>query len=82
MTRKLKKSDQVYITALGQRVKRLILQERGYSSLDAFSLEHHDQIAKGTLYDLCDGKRDLKISTILGLCRALGITLEQLIKDL
>jgi len=82
MTRKLKKADKMYITALGQRVKRIILQERRYSSLDAFSLEYHDEIAKGTLYDLCDGKRDLKLSTLLGLCRALDITLDELTKDL
>lgn len=82
MTRKLKKADKMYIIALGQRIKRIILQERRYSSLDAFSLEYHDEIAKGTLYDLCDGKRDLKLSTLLGLCRALDIPLDLLIKDL
>lgn len=82
MTRKLRKSEQIYITALGQRVRRIILQDRGYSSLDAFSLEYHDEIAKGTLYDLCDGKRDLKLSTLLGLCRALNISLDQLLKGL
>jgi hypothetical protein len=36
-------------------------------------------IAKPTLYQLCDGKRDMKISTLRGLARALGITLRELI---
>lgn len=81
-TRKLKSTHKAFLRKLGNKVKHLILKERGYSSLDAFWLEHGDKIAKPTLYQLCEGKRDMKTSTLLGLCEALGITLSDLISDL
>ena len=58
----------------------MILEEMHYSSLDAFALEHHDNIAKGTLYEVCNGDRDMKISTLRGLSRALGTTVTSLIQ--
>ena len=79
-TKKLSRNDKLFYEKLGQRVRRLILVEKGYSSLDAFALEFHDTIAKPTLYQLCDGKRDMKVSTLRGLAKALGMGLEELIK--
>ncbi len=61
-------------------MRKMILEEGGYASLDAFALAHHDEIAKGTLYEICDGSRDMKFSTLRGLCRALGISLQGLIQ--
>lgn len=80
MTKKLTKADQLYLKRLGEKIRAIILNERGYSSLDAFSLEHHEHIAKGTLYEICDGQRDMKISTLRGLSRALEMTFEDLIR--
>ena len=66
-TKRLKKEDRERIKALGKRIEKIILKEKGYKSLDAFSLEFHDEITKPTLYQLCEGKRDMKFSTLLGL---------------
>ncbi|NJL24997.1 MAG: hypothetical protein HC902_07370 [Calothrix sp. SM1_5_4] len=49
-TRKLSKSTQRALKALGARIETIILESNGYRSLDAFSLEYHDLIAKPTLY--------------------------------
>lgn len=81
-TKKLSKSDKVFLEKLGHRVKQMILNKKNYTSLDSFSLEHHDLISKPTLYQLCEGKRDLKISTLRGLAKALGVTLQELIQGL
>lgn len=81
-TKKLKKAERLVLEELGKRIKKIILVDKDYQSLDAFSLEHHDSIAKPTLYQICDGKRDMKLSTLMGLCRALDVPLEQLVKDL
>lgn len=67
---------------LGRKIKKIILKEMRYSSLDAFHLEHHDLIAKPTLYDLCEGRRDMRMSTFFGLCRALGISPLELLKGI
>jgi hypothetical protein len=81
-TKKLNRSDKLFYEKLGQRVRKIILTERKYSSLGAFALEYHDLIAKPTLYQLCDGKRDLKMSTLRGLAKALGMTLQDLVAGL
>ena len=81
-TKRLKKEDKDKIKNLGRRIEKIILKEKGYTSLDAFSLEFHDEITKPTLYQLCEGKRDMKFSTLLGLSRALEISLEDLLKGL
>lgn len=78
-TRKLKSTHKAFLRKLGAKVRRMILEERRYSSLDAFWLEHGDKVAKPTLYQLCEGKRDMKVSTLLGLCEALGINLSDLL---
>jgi len=70
---KLKKQDQIYLKNLGKRIREIIIEEKGYSSLDRFALEFHDQITKPTLYAICEGKRDLQFSTLSGLTKALGI---------
>ncbi len=80
VTVKLNKADRAFFERFGQRLRKIILEERGYSSLDAFSIEHHDKITKATLYAICDGKRDMKWSTMLRLAAALRIPLEDLIK--
>lgn len=82
VTRALASSDKAFLERLGRKVRKIILTDRGYTSLDAFALEHHDLIAKPTLYQLCDGRRDMKVSTLRGLARALGITIQELLKDL
>lgn len=66
-------SDRKYLKALGAEIKKIILTDLKYSSLDKFALEHHDQITKPTLYALCEGKRDFQFSTIVSLSRALNI---------
>lgn len=81
-TKKLRQSDKQFYAKLGKRIGKIILEERRYSSLDAFALEHHDLIAKPTLYHLVDGKRDPKLSTLRRLADALGMTLEELIGGL
>ena len=81
-TRKMTQSEKLFFERLGHRVEKMILIEKEYSSLDAFSLEHYDLIAKPTLYQICDGKRDMKVSTLRNLARALGITFEALIAGL
>lgn len=82
VTRKLRPGDKAYLRKLGKRIEAIVLKERGYSSLDAFALEHHDLIAKPTLYQICNGKRDMKVSTILGLSKALEISPDILLKDI
>lgn len=81
VTRKLKSDDKVFLRRLGKKIEKMILEEREYSSLDAFSLECHDLIAKPTLYEICAGKRDMKISTLRGLATALEISVPDLLKD-
>lgn len=79
-TRKLRPDDRVFLKKLGKKIENLICEERGYSSLDAFAIEFHDLIAKPTLYQICQGKRDMKISTLRGLAKALDISLVDLIE--
>lgn len=79
VTRKIRRTDKEFLTHLGQRIRHIILKERGFSSLDAFALEYHDLITKPTLYQICDGKRDMKITTLLGLGRALDMSINDLL---
>lgn len=80
VTRKISADDRRFFKALGKKIRSLILEEKGYKSLDAFYLEYHDLIAKPTLYQICDGKRDMKISTLRSLAKALDMSLTDLIK--
>ena len=82
MTKRLRTTDQIFLKRLGEKIRTIILHNKGYRSLDAFALEHHDDIAKGSLYEICDGKRDMKISTLRGLCRALSMSFEDLIRGI
>ena len=79
VTRKLRPGDRAFLKKLGKRIGSEILEVKGYSSLDAFSLEFHDLIAKPTLYQICQGKRDMKVSTLRGLAIALGISAAELL---
>ena len=76
----LTSKDRKFLILLGHEIKRMILQEKQYSSLDRFSLEYSEEITKPTLYDICDGKRDFKFSTIISLSRALEIHPLKLLK--
>jgi hypothetical protein len=80
VTRKLRSDDKAFLKKLGKKIKKIILEEKGYSSLDAFALEYYDLIAKPTLYQICAGKRDMKVSTLLGLSEALDINLTDMVK--
>jgi hypothetical protein len=79
-TKKLTKDERELLTKIAGNVKRYIFEKYKYKSLDAFSLEWHDLIAKPTLYQICDAKRDMKISTLSRLAKALKIDLEDLLK--
>lgn len=81
-TKPLQKADRRLLEALGKKVEKMILVDMGYSSLDAFSLEFSDEITKAILYQVCRGERDMKISTLLGLSRALGVPLGVLLAGL
>lgn len=80
VTRKLNKREKLFLEQLGRKIRKIILEDHGYSSLDAFALEHFDLIAKPTLYQICDGRRDMKISTLRGLATALEMPLEDLVR--
>ena len=73
MKQSVKKFDKRYLKALGIEIKKIILYDLKYPSLDRFALEHHDKITKPTLYAICEGKRDFQFSTISELSRALNI---------
>lgn len=79
VTRKLKSDDKAFLKKLGKKIEKIILEDMGYKSLDEFSLEQHDFIAKPTLYQVCQGKRDMKVSTLRGLAQALDIKLTDLL---
>ncbi len=80
VTRKLGTGDRAFLKKLGKKIEKMILEEKGYRSLDAFALEHNDRIAKPTLYQICEGRRDMKISTLRGLAVALEISLAELVR--
>jgi hypothetical protein len=81
-TKRLKTNDKEKIKKLGKKIEDMILNKRSYKSLDAFALQFHDEITKPTLYDICKGQRDMKISTLIGLCRALDIDLTELLNGI
>lgn len=81
-SRRLGADTRALLKHLGAKIRRIILEELGYKSLDAFSLEHHEQVTKPTLYEVCDGKRDMKISTLMGLAAALDTTIQELLDDI
>ena len=64
------------------RIKKIILHDLKYPSLDRFALEHHDKITKPTLYAICEGKRDFQFSTISGLSNALNMSPINLLKKI
>ena len=75
VTKRLKKKDKDFLKKLGEKIEHIILEEKGYNSLDAFSLEFHDFISKPTLYQICRGERDMKISTLRNLAEAIEVSL-------
>ena len=82
MTNKLTKAEKAFLSRLGDKVRKKILEDGGYNSLDAFSLEYHDKIAKPTLYQICEGKRDMKLSTLLRLADSLDMTIQELLEKI
>lgn len=81
-SRKIPVKHKRALRQLGRKLKKIILKDRKYSSLDAFYLENHDLIAKPTLYDLCEGRRDMRMSTFFGLCQALEVSPYDLLHDI
>ncbi len=81
-TKKIRAVDQKFFIELGGRIRKTIIIDLKYPSLDAFSLEYHDLISKPTLYQISNGKRDMKISTLRRLAETLGISIQELIQDL
>lgn len=77
---KLSKSKKKYLKKLGSEIRRIILEDKKYSSLDRFALEHHDLITKPSLYAICNGERDFQISSIMNIAEALEIDLLDLLK--
>ena len=81
-TKKLKKHHKQFFKALGRFIERKILDDLEYKSLDQFALSHYDRVTKKTLYALCKGERDIKLSTLLGLATALQIEPHVLLKEI
>ncbi|MBP9708829.1 MAG: hypothetical protein KBD78_14420 [Oligoflexales bacterium] len=79
VTKKLKAEDKRFLKELGKNIEKIILTDKGYSSLDAFSIAYYDLIAKPTLYQICRGERDMKLSTLRNLAKALETPLVKLI---
>lgn len=59
------------LESLGQSIKSHIAA-KGYATIEAFAHEH--AIAKGTLSKIVNGKVDAKVSTLLRISQALGIS--------
>ena len=78
-TKKIRPKHRKMLKSLGERIETMIINDLEYRSLDAFSLEHHDKITKKTLYELCKGERDIKLSTLCGLAEALDCTPAELL---
>lgn len=78
----LTRSETKFFLDLGEKIKKIILDDLGYQSLDKFALEHHDKVTKPTLYAICDGTRDFQLSTLLRLSKALNTNIQDLINDL
>lgn len=57
--------------SLGQAIKKQI-EAKGYPTVEGFAHEH--AIPKGTLSKIVNGKVDAKISTLLRISQALGIS--------
>lgn len=81
-TRLLSKKEQQALIELGRRITKIVKEDMNYPSFDAFSLEHYDIIGKATIYQISEGKRDMKLSTYLRLYKALNKKPEELIKGL
>lgn len=77
----LTRSEKKFFLNLGEKVKKIILDDLQYASLDRFALENHDQVTKPTLYAICDGNRDFQFSTILRVAKALNMTVQELLED-
>ena len=77
--RKLRKEDKLLLLRLGRKVRKIIIKERGYKSLDAFSVEFDDIIAKPTIYRICDGDQDLYFLSLIKICEALDISIFELL---
>lgn len=61
--------------SLGQSIKRQIAA-KGYPTVEVFAHEH--AIPKGTLSKIVNGKVDAKVSTLLRISQALGISMTEL----
>lgn len=60
--------------SLGQTIKRQIAA-KGYPTVEIFAHEH--SIPKGTLSKIVNGKVDAKVSTLLRISQALGVSMSE-----
>ena len=60
--------------SLGQSIK-LQIAAKGYATVEVFAHEH--SIPKGTLSKIVNGKVDAKVSTLLRISQALGVSLSE-----
>lgn len=79
-TRKINSEEKAFLKKLGKKIEQIILKEKKYRSLDSFALEFSDLIAKPTLYQICQGKRDMKVTTMRRLAIALELDITNLMK--
>ncbi|NOT80468.1 MAG: helix-turn-helix transcriptional regulator [Bacteriovoracaceae bacterium] len=74
-------SDKKDLLSLGVRIRSLI-QLNGYASPYEFWLEHGDEcISRSNLNYLINGQTDPKLTTILKLSAALGLSPSELLQD-
>ena len=65
---------------ISNRIKDYILNELNYRSLDAFALENHELVAKATLYSFCKHQRDIRLSSLSKIAKALNLSMDELFK--
>lgn len=70
-------SKEEALQKLAKRVKELRI-ERGYTSYEYFAYEHNISRAQFGRYERGE---DLRFSSLLKVCNALGVTLEEFFKD-
>ena len=75
LTRALTKVEKNRLQKLGRKIRVIISEEKGYKSLDTFSLEYNELIARLTLYQIYEVKKDIKLSTLMRLSKALNLSL-------
>ena len=78
---KLTNGKKKLLNKLGIRIKHRICKELGYKTLGQFSTTH-PKITKSLLYEVCEGSRDIRISTLIDFCEALEMKPSELLKSI